>query len=217
LDNNSKREKRGYEYFEGNFVVCSANVAHSTIVTTAIFAPTQSRQLLAGSGDPVYELCKGQAETPLHPNASSSSIASQNGPLLPYTFHPDGNIIVSADYTGQIKVFRQDCAWAHRKPEATDAASIRLRARSTVGRGSSSSIRPSGWIRRNSQATNSRAGSTHSSSRRNSIDQATNSSQNLEVPKASPVQSNGRDPSPSPTRRLGFYDLEQTLEQTRLI
>jgi WD repeat-containing protein 44 len=177
-------------------------------VTTAIFAPTQSRVLLAGSGDPIYELCRGQ-ETPLHPNASTSSIASQtnNNPHLPYTFHPDGNIIVSADYAGQIKVFRQDCAWTRRKPDPSDTASLRLRGRTAMGKGSSSSIRPSGWIHRNSQATGSRTGSTHSSSRRNSVDTTgtPTSQKNLEIPRTSPSRVNGREASPSPSRHFGLF------------
>lgn len=187
-------------------VVLSKNwsdLAHSTIVTVAIFAPTQSRQLLAASGDPVYEICKGQP-TQLTQTTSTTSIGSQvsAAPTPQTAFYPDGNIIVSADYTGQIKVFRQDCAWSLRRADTSDTASIRLRAKTTLGRGSS--IKPSGFTTwRNSNTPTSRTGSTHSSSGRDSMDAApTNSSQtalsqkNLEVPKQG---SNGRN-SQSPTR-----------------
>ena len=81
-------------------------------MTVAIFASAQSRQLLAGSGDPVYELNKGLLGSQLSLSASTTSIVSQSSSaqLTPSTVYPDGNIIVSADYTGQIKVFRQDSA-----------------------------------------------------------------------------------------------------------
>lgn len=38
--------------------------------------------------------------------------------------HKDGNIIVTADFSGSIKVFRQDCAWSKRKNDDADRASI---------------------------------------------------------------------------------------------
>jgi len=190
------------------------NVAHSTIVTVAIFAPTQSRQSLAGSGDPVYELCKGHQGLGLAPTASTTSVASQMSTAQPSTFHADGNIIVTADYTGQIKVFRQDCAWAYRKLDGSDSASIRNRAKSSLARGSSSSIRPSGFANWRNSTTASRSGSTHSSSRRNSVSSLTaptNTTQtalagkNLDVPKAGTVtRPNGRGTSPSPTRGPGL-------------
>ena len=189
------------------------NSAHSTIVTVAIFAPTQSRQLLAASGDPVYELCKGQQFNALAPTASSTSLASTSLSASG-AFHSDGNIIVTADYTGQIKVFRQDCAWAHRKPDASDTASIRNRAKSTLTRGSSSSMRPTTFANWRNSTTASRTGSTHSSSRRNSIEapsfftpasasQTALNQKNLDVPKPGPaIRANGRGTSPSPTRRV---------------
>ena len=142
------------------------------------------------------------------PTMSTTSIASSqmSGAQSPHTtFHPDGNIIVTADYTGQIKVFRQDCAWAQRKPDTSDSASIRLRGRSTIPRGSSTSLRPSGIM--TLKPTSSQTGSTRSSSRRNSIDNPSLSSQaglsvskNLDTPRSAPLHANGRGVSPSPTR-----------------
>ena len=38
--------------------------------------------------------------------------------------HKSGNIIVTADYTGAIKVFRQDCAYARRRGEDWDRSSL---------------------------------------------------------------------------------------------
>jgi WD repeat-containing protein 44 len=129
-------------------------------------------------------------------STSSTSIASQLSVAQQFpqhTFHPDGNIIVSADYTGQIKVFRQDCAWAQRKVDSSDTASIRLRGKSKA---SSSSMRPTGILNfRSSNTTVSRTGSTRSSSRRNSIETfslppdsgQTGLSKNLEIPKSTPI------------------------------
>ena len=177
-------------------------------MTVAIFAPSQSRQLLAGSGDPVYELYRGTQGSQLSLSASTTSIASQasSAQLSQQLFQPDGNIIVSADYTGQIKVFRQDSAWVQRKADNSDTASIRLRGKS---KGSAASIRPTGIFAKRSNTTTSQAGSTRSSSRRNSIDSPSlppNSSQTtlskkLEIPKSIPIgRVNGRTTSQSPSR-----------------
>lgn len=187
------------------------DVAHSTIVTVAIFAPSQSRHLLAQSGDPVYQLCSPMPPpNPLSHTASTTSVASQVSTaqgVSQTAFHSDGNIIVSADYTGQIKVFRQDCAWSQRKADNSDTASIRLR-KANLTRASTSSIRPSGMLNLRSNTVSSRAGSTRSSSRRNSDAPSlpTNSSQitlpkTLEAPKPGSVsRANARGASPSPTR-----------------
>lgn len=158
----------------------------------------------------MYQLCKGMSNNQLNLAASSTSIASQLSVAQQFpqhTFHADGNIIVSADYTGQIKVFRQDCAWAQRKADTSDTASIRLRGKS---KGSSSSMRPPGILNfRSSNTTVSRTGSTRSSSRRNSIEAPSlppNSSQtglskNLEIPKSTQIpHANGRGNSQAPTR-----------------
>ena len=125
--------KRPVEVFE----------AHSAIVTTAIMAPTRTRQLLGASGDPLYELCNPPAVTLISRSESHSSRAptdhdnpdpstqttpaisasefdnSSNRPeesaaYIARSTHPNGNIIVTADYMGHIKVFRQDCAYQKR-------------------------------------------------------------------------------------------------------
>ncbi|MCJ1402742.1 hypothetical protein MMC11_005963 [Xylographa trunciseda] len=126
------KDKRPVEMFE----------AHSAIVTSAIMAPTSTRQLLQLSGDPLYELCNPPPVTLLDRTESHSSRpATDNGyypdgsvPPTPVTAditprnikpeespafiarsaHKDGNIIVTADYMGRIKVFRQDCAYKKR-------------------------------------------------------------------------------------------------------
>jgi WD repeat-containing protein 44 len=110
--------------------------AHSATVTAAIMAPVMTRQLLQASGDPLFELCNPPpvtlrsrsesasssappAEGQRHvggivPNAPAPSKAEESPAYVARSAHPDGNIIVSADYMGQIKVFRQDCAYKKR-------------------------------------------------------------------------------------------------------
>ncbi len=128
----TEREKRPMEMFE----------AHSAIVTTAIMAPTKTRQLLSTSGDPLYDLCnpppvtlisrsQSQASflppiddgrqpdasfpaTPATPNLTNATKPEESPAYLSRCTHPDGNIIVTADFQGHIKVFRQDCAYQNR-------------------------------------------------------------------------------------------------------
>ena len=130
-------EKRPVEVFE----------AHSAIVTTAILAPTKTKQLLSQSGDPIYDVCNPppvtllsrtesvissraptdsgtsakDAEQPSSaPHNGSPRRAPPNPAYLARSAHPGGSIIVSADYTGQIKIFRQDCAFQKRRHESWD-------------------------------------------------------------------------------------------------
>lgn len=126
------KDKRPVEMFE----------AHSAIVTTAIMAPTQTRQLLGASGDPLYDLCNPPPVTLISraDSRSSSKPATEDGSRLDFSVpptpaatdfsqiskpegspayiarsaHPDGHIIVTADFVGRIKVFRQDCAYQKR-------------------------------------------------------------------------------------------------------
>lgn len=126
------KDKRPVEIFE----------AHSAIVTTAIMAPAKTRQLLSASGDPMYDLCNPPPVTLVSraDSHSSSKPATDDGtrldPNIPPTpatsefvsavrpeaspayiarsAHPGGNIVVTADYVGRIKVFRQDCAYQKR-------------------------------------------------------------------------------------------------------
>ncbi len=139
----SDNEKRPVEMFE----------AHSAIVTTAILAPEQTRRLLAQSGDPLYDLCNpppvtlvSRADSVISSTRAPTNnsnhtdekrgLMTENGqsesspkraPLTPAYLarqsHTGGRIIVTADYTGQIKVFRQDCAFEKRRHESWDTNS----------------------------------------------------------------------------------------------
>ena len=133
----------GYERFE----------AHSNVVTAAMFAPTRSRQLLFASNDPIYELSHKALHTtgsltPSTMNGTDSAVSSlskvpsntsqtslslnkaaKSNRSLAHMFL-DGQIIVCADSTGNIKVFRQDSAFKIRS-ELSDVATIAKRTRNT--------------------------------------------------------------------------------------
>ncbi|KAK7514170.1 WD40-repeat-containing domain protein [Phyllosticta citriasiana] len=158
------RNQRPVEMFE----------AHSSIATCAIMAPTKTRQLLSGSEDPVYDLCNPPPVTLVSrtesvsskPNSENGSVqgtpkasnfkrAQETPAYIARSVHADGQIIVTADYTGCIKVFRQDCAFIKRKNahDNWDAGSVF--SRKTVGSGKSMgiSIGSSNRNRRDSTAT----------------------------------------------------------------
>lgn len=139
-DNESK-DKRPCEFFE----------AHSEVVTAAVMAPMKSRILLSGSGDPLYDLCNPPPVTllsreesilPSTPrgtseagNRDSSTVSiddtqepqikkpEQSVAYLARSNHNDGNIVVTADYLGRIKVFRQDCAYQKRRNDQWETSS----------------------------------------------------------------------------------------------
>lgn len=145
-----KRDQRPVEMFE----------AHNSITTCTIIAPIQTRQLLSASEDPIFDLCNPPPVTLVSRAESviSSRAPTETGSALPTPAgtdalfkravespayiarctHRGGNIIVTADYTGSVKVFRQDCAFAKRMrmSEALEASSMK-RASSKIGRPSS--------------------------------------------------------------------------------
>ncbi|KAL8822321.1 MAG: hypothetical protein Q9191_006943, partial [Dirinaria sp. TL-2023a] len=127
------KDRRPVEVFE----------AHPAIVTAAIIAPSKTRQLLSASGDPLYDLCNpppvkliSRSEshssskppsqldhklsdssipgTPATPELRRVSKPEESPAYIARSTHPGGNIIVTADYMGHIKVFRQDCAYQKR-------------------------------------------------------------------------------------------------------
>lgn len=149
---------------------CESFEAHGDIVTTAIFAPKSARQLLSASGDPLYDLCNPPPVVLMSADEAAASAASQVAlseagsqeqadkppptPGLPKkaeyspaylarAAHPGGNIIVTTDDQGVIKVFRQDCAHAKRRVDSWETASnISRRATGlrSAGLGRTSSI-----------------------------------------------------------------------------
>ena len=156
----TEKDKRPVEFFE----------AHSAIVTSSLMAPTRTRQLLSGSGDPLYDLCNpppvtlisrsesyssraptdnGNMDVLATPAISASEFEKPNKPeespaYIARSAHHDGNIIVTADYMGHIKVFRQDCAYQKRlRNDANFSKKMLGRANSVATRHSNRSHRDS--------------------------------------------------------------------------
>jgi len=152
LAEGEKRDRRPVEMFE----------AHDTITTVVCVAPTKTRQLLGKSEDPVYDLCNPPPVTLISraeraDSQQSSRAPTENGsaqatpvetegkferppPSSAYfarCTHQKGNILVTADFTGRIKVFRQDCAWAKRgRPAQEEWDRASLFGKRTGGRAS---------------------------------------------------------------------------------
>ncbi|CAI6341239.1 unnamed protein product [Periconia digitata] len=133
------RNQRPVEIFE----------AHNAITTCAIIAPLKTRRLLSASEDPIFDLCNPPPVTLISREPSiadskpptetaSSNLNTPAEPTFPKaaaspayisrSSHQDGNIIITTDYTGSIKVFRQDCACTKRMrfsdAAAWDASSV---------------------------------------------------------------------------------------------
>lgn len=161
-----KRNQRPVELFE----------AHSSITTCAVMAPLKTRQLLSASEDPIFDLCNPPPVTLIsrEESVAGSKPPTEAGSVQPTpaeanfrrvaespayiarSAHPDGNIIVTADYTGAIKVFRQDCAHTKRMrlTDNWDASSVfSKRTGSKIGRPSSILSRGTGRARRDSTST----------------------------------------------------------------
>ncbi|KAF2632894.1 WD40 repeat-like protein [Macroventuria anomochaeta] len=121
-----KRNQRPLEMFE----------AHDSITTCTVFAPLQTRQLLSASEDPIYDMCNpppvtlvsraesvhssrapteaGSAHPMPAPNQNLFPRANETPAYLARCEHQGGNIIITTDYKGSLKVFRQDCAYDER-------------------------------------------------------------------------------------------------------
>ncbi|KAF7115764.1 hypothetical protein CNMCM5793_003267 [Aspergillus hiratsukae] len=130
-------DKRAVEVFE----------TRSAIVTAAVMAPSKTKQTLGFSEDPVYDICNPPPVTLVsaaekenaQQNRSSdiSKLAQESPSYLSRSTHPEGNIIIVADYSGKIRVLRQDCAFQKRRYENWDTHSTfsrRLLRRSNSAR-----------------------------------------------------------------------------------
>ncbi|RKF55669.1 putative WD repeat-containing protein C3H5.08c [Erysiphe neolycopersici] len=125
--------------------------AHSSIVTTAIFAPAATRRLLSGSGDPIYDICnpppvtllsleEHSARAPESFENSSPVTTSKKTEVSPTylarTSHDDGPIILTSDLNGSVKCFRIDCAFEKR--HHWDTSSVFSKKGSSIRRSNSS-------------------------------------------------------------------------------
>ncbi|ODA77023.1 hypothetical protein RJ55_07540 [Drechmeria coniospora] len=154
------KDKQPYECFD----------AHPEVVTTALMAPVKSRQLLSASGDPIYDLCNpppitlrsleertasgtrlpdgggGGGEAP-----ASAKKPEETPAYIERSKHMDGNIIITTDRTGTIKVFRQDCAFAKRLQNTWETGSKFSGKLTGVGRSASIMTRTSAGSRAHSR------------------------------------------------------------------
>ncbi|KAH0257701.1 WD40 repeat-like protein, partial [Aureobasidium melanogenum] len=157
-DQSDKKQKRPMETFD----------ASNTVVTCVAFAPPKSKQLLGRSEDPIYDICnpppvmlmssaeragsrppsRAPTEDGLETDPQSHKRPEESPAYLARSTHASGNIIVTADLAGRIKVFRQDCAWNKRKTDNWETSSVfskrKLgRTASIATKGSSRSLRSS--------------------------------------------------------------------------
>jgi WD40 repeat protein len=166
------RDKQPHECFD----------AHPEVVTVALMAPTASRQLLSASGDPIYDLCNPPPVTLVSLEESQAALSDgesqyqssmarkpeESPAYIERSKHCGGNIIITTDRTGTIKVFRQDCAHAKRQQNMWETGS-KFSGKLASGVGRSSSIRTKGSI------------SSNIHSRRGSLSLAPNPSQQQPV------------------------------------
>lgn len=128
--------------------------AHSAATTVSLLAPMRTRQLLGISEDPIFDICNpppvqlvsrsevagsvqgDYASTKQSSdgiNRRTSSPPTTSSAYIARSAHPNGNIIITADASGAIKIFRQDCAWKKRsRADAFSDASSMKRAGSTL-------------------------------------------------------------------------------------
>lgn len=103
-DSSSSKTREDYEYFH----------SHNSAVTVALFAPHATRRLVYESRDPIYDIADPPQVILTAAAPSTGPVDSNNSSA--YKVRPlDGNIIVSTDKDGVIKVFRQDSAYQRRK------------------------------------------------------------------------------------------------------
>ncbi|PSN66325.1 WD40 repeat-like protein [Corynespora cassiicola Philippines] len=213
-----KRNQRPVEIFDAN----------NSITTCAIMAPLKTRQLLSASEDPIFDLCNPPPVTLVSRNesANSSRAPTESGSALPTpatvdtqftrvaespayiarSAHTNGNIFVTADYTGAIKVFRQDCAYTKRlrASENWDASSVfsKRTGGSKMGRPSSVISRGPGRNRRDSTAT--QPPDDRIMSWRQDMEHAHHSSLDSTNGPATPRRSHARSSSPRKSVRLSM-------------
>lgn len=136
------KDKPPYEYFD----------AHSQAVTVAVTAPTASKQLLSLTGDPIYDLCNPPPVTLMSLDESQATFSDgyqsernslvgkkteESPAYIERSKHHDGSILVTTDRLGNIKVFRQDCAFEKRQQNMWETGSKFSGKLAGVGRSSS--------------------------------------------------------------------------------
>ncbi|KAB8360648.1 hypothetical protein FH972_024386 [Carpinus fangiana] len=141
---NERRNKWPVEMFE----------AHTHVATAAVLVPVRTRMLLSASEDPLYDLCnpppvtlvsRAEVES-IHSSRIADDDANSIQPTpataegggafkrpfespayISRTTHRNGNILITADAMGNIKVFRQDCAWDKRNIDPWETSAHRTK------------------------------------------------------------------------------------------
>ena len=88
---------------------------------TSSMLPTEEGKPADASFPPTPALSTTPA-TPVTPDFTKTTKPEESPAYLARCAHADGNIIVTADYMGHIKVFRQDCAYQNRLRNNENAA-----------------------------------------------------------------------------------------------
>lgn len=112
----TKYENDDFEFVANENSSYSSFHAHHSTVNAAIFAPETTKLLLKQSNDEMYDLMKRDAI--LFNEEKDSKSSSTGGTKATADAHTNfglGNIIVTTDQYGTIKVFRQDMAYEARK------------------------------------------------------------------------------------------------------
>lgn len=201
--------------------------AHNSIATAVCVAPSKTRQHLSRSEDPVYDMCnpppitllshaeRSGAES-MHSVSRPQSVAGSTAPTpsepdrpkespqyLARSAHREGNIIVTADFGGKIKVFRQDCAWSKRQRDDDRASLFSKRSTKTGGARSLASKPSLTSLREPRRSTSTIAGSDRILSWRQDISSTSNaaearSSSKTYPPSRSSTKASSRKRSSSP-------------------
>ncbi|KAF3902855.1 hypothetical protein AA313_de0207410 [Arthrobotrys entomopaga] len=90
-------------------------ISRSESFASSIKSPSVTAAVLRGRDPTAYPSEKI--------NSSKPKPAEESPAYVARSLHLDGNIIVTADYNGKIKVFRQDCAYLKRKNESWETSS----------------------------------------------------------------------------------------------
>lgn len=168
------KDKQPYECFDANL----------DVVTVVLTAPTATKVLLSASQDPIYDLCNPPPVTLMsldEATASQSALSDANTETgscirkpalspayLQRTKHREGNILVTTDRTGAIKVFRQDCASVKRSSSQWETSS-KFSGRVGIGRSGSVVTRASGGSRTNSRRQSLNLGNSPAPSQANDL------------------------------------------------
>ncbi|RFU26502.1 hypothetical protein B7463_g9844, partial [Scytalidium lignicola] len=171
---------------DGQYVICGSEDRKAYIWSIASddMENKDKKPLEIASGDPIYDLCNPPPVTLL---SREESNVSSIPPVTPTDHkrnsdpisepiikkpeespayvarcqHPDGNILITADYNGSIKVFRQDCAYQKRRHDWETSSTFSKKK--ILGRSGSIMTKHSGGSRRNSISLSSLAPSHNAS------------------------------------------------------